>query len=175
MSRDGHTSGASRDSDEFVEVHSKLSAGAFDDVLNTLLDGDQIRAPLRGDANHAWYLVADCYYQTRRYTDAVHAFELALAAWPDDYQALWGLSECYRELGEFDKTLSLLEQAIGIAGPTDSLLFNLANTYLDLGEYERAVECYSQIPRESELADQARVNKDIAERRASPDDDDQNC
>ncbi|MEW6051891.1 MAG: protein kinase [Candidatus Zixiibacteriota bacterium] len=84
------------------------------------------------------------YWSTRRWSDAVNCFELALSAGADDHYLADYLSDCYRRLKSYDKAIACLERGLQ-KNPAQHLLeARLGQVLAELGEKERAASHFDQ-------------------------------
>ena len=116
------------------------------------------------DPNHVAYLKGDNLWKKGCFKEAAQCFLVALAEWPEDYQAYWALGNCYSELGKPRKAEQSFRQAIALCPNADkiTLLFNLANTLFDQKRYVSAIKLYSEIPTAHPLSIKAKRNVFLA-------------
>jgi tetratricopeptide (TPR) repeat protein len=144
----------------FDEIHALLKEDRLDAALDRLLDVDRgrLEPPFNADKNHAWYLIAEIFFDKRRYGDAVRAFQRSIKAWPGDIDAHVGLANSHSEQHHFEAARDILLKAKTMAPVDMRIIYNLANAYFDLGDTHKAALLYKESER-SEDASISRMSK----------------
>lgn len=133
--------------DIFSQIYKLKEEGKYRLALSKLVDNKtgRVKSPYTEDKNHAWYTIGDIFFKSRKYYEAIRAFQKAHKYWTDDVEALWAIANCYSELGKPWLAKYYLIKAIAINGKKDELRYNLGNALFDMEEYEDAVREYKKV------------------------------
>ena len=131
----------------YPQIYRLSTAGQYDDAIGLLFDAhtQTLHSDFAANANHSWYLLGDLYFKSQRYSDALEAFQHALAAREDDMAAVLAIINTHHALGEPQKTISRFAKLIKRCKDHD-VIYNYANALFDLGRYAEASALYSKIP-----------------------------
>lgn len=106
-----------------------------------------------------WYdLGSSCDTDDSTYTQAIEAYENALALEPDYFPAAVNLGNLFFAKGENEKAKALYLKAYELAADNHKVLFNLGNLYDELGEYDKALEFFRKAIKEFPLYADAHFN-----------------
>ena len=133
----------------FQRAHSLLRKKQWKRVVELVCDKrrTRLRLPFNSDANHAWYIVGDALYKSKKISAAAAAFRRAIRAYPQDAQAFWALGNCCSELGKPTLAERYFRKGLKFASAADrpKLTFNLGNALFDQQKYGAAKKEYKKI------------------------------
>ena len=133
--------------DVFDPIHTLLKQRHLEEALRRVYDPrkDAIKSPFDQDLNHAWYIVGDIYYRSKRVKKAIIAFQRSLEDWREDSEAHCALGSCYTRLRQFSKAENSLRKALALKPKSEDLIYNLANALFDQKKYEEAIQWYKKV------------------------------
>lgn len=89
---------------------------------------------------------ANCYFQLRRYNEAINDFERVHLLDPEDEDVLDELVKAYFEVGNYEKAYEYFQKIRGVIYPeTARRMKDIANDYATNDEYDKALEIYERI------------------------------
>lgn len=89
---------------------------------------------------------AECYFQLRRYEEAINDFEQVHLLDPEDEDVLDKLVRAYFEVGNYEKAFEYFQKIRGLIYPeTARRMKDIANDYATKDEYDKAQEIYERI------------------------------
>lgn len=105
----------------------------------------------------AWLSLGMSYYDTKRYSDAIIAYEKCLSI--DSYYklALNNIGGLYNQTGEFIKARKYLTRLIQLYPEYFEGYMNLGNNYFNTKEYEKAADCYKKALQINSNSDDAKA------------------
>lgn len=105
----------------------------------------------------AWLSLGMSYYDNKKYSDAIRAYEKCLSI--DTYYklALNNIGGLYNQTGEFNKARMYLLSLIQLYPEYFEGYMNLGNNYFNTKEYEKAADCYKKALQINSNSDDAKV------------------
>ncbi len=153
----------------FRDVHAKLRLSRIQWVRRKLLSRTgRILAPYNADPNHAWYVIGETEFRSRRYNQATRAFKNALKHNPLDWMAMWAIANCYSEVKRPKLALRYYMRSFKIVRKSPALKYNIGNAYFDMRQYEDAIKVYRAVSTtDTKLRRQVRKNLELARYKAT--------
>lgn len=87
-------------------------------------------------------LIADNYYRSRRYTEAVQAYHEVIRLEPDSAKAQYSLGAAYYSMERYTDAVAALEQAVALKHDYAAAHYDLGLAYLALDDLDRASRQY---------------------------------
>jgi tetratricopeptide (TPR) repeat protein len=98
---------------------------------------------VKAKATHfAERLLADAYYDEKRYPEAIELYKSSLQKNPFSYKALRNLGILLADTGKIDEGIAALEQSINIYPEDAQAWFNLGAVQKKIGNIDKALACY---------------------------------
>lgn len=95
---------------------------------------------------NAWSQLGHTYFDTRRYEQAIKAYNKSLAIRPDDPNILTDLGVMYRATNQFPQAIASFEKANAINPRHEQSLFNRGIVYFfDLKDSAKAIQSWEQL------------------------------
>lgn len=91
--------------------------------------------------------LGNCYYDMRKYQEAIKNYEQTIQQEPDSIEALYKQALCYIKLGMNEHSIINLEKVIN-KDPSyqyGEAYLSLADTYYMLGEKQKALDAYQEV------------------------------
>ncbi len=96
----------------------------------------------------AWIQLGNHYFDTQKPSAAIHAYEHALEAQPDNANVLTDLGIMYRAIGQFEKAVQAFSTAFAIDARHEQALFNTGIVlYYDLGRKVEGRQAWEKLLR----------------------------
>ena len=110
------------------------------------------------DTANADISAGNVFYKPGNLQRAIHSYQEAIRANPNDFDAHFNLGGCYSRLGYEQQAMLATQEAVRIRPDYAFAHIALGLNYHNLGQYDRAIETYKQAMRlDPQLTDQAKI------------------
>jgi tetratricopeptide (TPR) repeat protein len=125
---------------EFQSFYALVRAEKYEEAFDELMDEKgRIRKKYRPYENHSWYCLANVYFKTEQFADAIRYFIKAIREMPNDLQAWFALGNAYSANGNFREAANCFFVVLIVDPKYRGAVYNYSCAFMDMGEYEKAL------------------------------------
>jgi tetratricopeptide (TPR) repeat protein len=111
-------------------AEANYNLGETDAQAFAAMDAIKKRTQFLGEA---WFYVGDSLQKSKKFDEAIEAYENSISANPKFYDSYNNLSELYRTKGRYDKAIAVMDKAV-VQFPNDSTIYVNLSWYYSLSD-----------------------------------------